>query len=291
MRSYLLPLNQSYLLFSVLLLMFSGPAFAESELSERLFSESESVRFAAGKELVRLDSESRKRLAETMVPKLIKQLDNPQNQIWAFTILGQLGDSAYNATDKLLELSNNSHPDIAYMATQYLGTVSCQKDERIVKHLIDILKKPHTRLTEATVIALNNCGPSAELAIPVLTEAIGKMNDGYTKATIAGILGKFGAKAEPSVPVLVEVFETSRPDVQWASVIALRKIGKGLEKHVESLTTGLQHTNSNIQLEVIAILGDLGPAAIKALPALKAASVRSPRFKPKIAEAIHKIEK
>lgn len=76
---------------------------------------------------------------------------------------------------------------------------------------------------------------------------------------VTAILSKIGHRAEPAVPLLMELLAEGNPDaVRESAAATLAKIGPGAAAAVEPLVALFTHSRSSVALQAIRAIGDIG---------------------------------
>lgn len=118
---------------------------------------------------------------------------------------------------------------------------------------------------------LGEIGPAAKAAVPALTKALKdkRWPQRFIRRDAARALGQIGPEAKACVSSLYEALEDKWVYVRIWAHYALAKITGNFHKHVLALIELLQ--DEAARLEAACALGELGPNAIAALPALEKA--------------------
>jgi HEAT repeat protein len=165
----------------------------------------------------------------------------------------------------------------------------------LVSDLTNLLKESEEDVRKTAVEVLGNVGPEAKEAVPDLVEAA---NDKYIAVREAAVrvLGKIGPDAVAAVSALIKVLQDDVDvDVRSSAAVALGNIGhqravlaliKALEPDeyvryfaseasgrigepaVPNLIVALKHTHHDVRRAAASSLGDVGPDAEAAVPAL-----------------------
>ncbi|MBI2823842.1 MAG: HEAT repeat domain-containing protein [Planctomycetia bacterium] len=177
-------------------------------------------------------------VGEKAVPVLVAGLKDPKQRDPAIRALGRIGPAAQAAVPALAALVSSADLVVVRDAAAALGAI----------------------------------GPSASKAVPSITALLGKSDSsvGYA-AAIA--LGKIGPAAKSAVPQLLKQINAKEPLLTVASVWAVRRLDPGNKTvapaAVPVLTGALASKQEIMRAQAAAALGDLGPAARDAIPALK----------------------
>jgi HEAT repeat protein len=165
-----------------------------------------------------------------------------------------------------------------------------------VANLVEILKsEPDPKIRAEILFVLGAIGPQAEPAVGAATTALAD-RDRDVMLTAGYCLGKIGPPAKAAVPELKKLLEVEDKVVQLTAVWALLQIGPKTEALAQIalplLTDALSNEQDFVRVEAAIALGELGPAATDAIPALKQASL-DPFRAVRVAseEALKKIER
>jgi HEAT repeat protein len=173
------------------------------------------------------------------VPRLINALKHEKIRVHVIRILGKMGPAAAPAAESLANLV-------------------ADKNERV---------------SEEAAMALGGIGPGAKAAVPALIEAL-QQGDSPNAHAIVYALGKIGPDAAAAEPVLDDLLKRSS-NLSLVNAWALTRICPPSEqlaaKTVPLLVAGLADSFPPVRHGAAEALGNLGPAAKPALPALQAA--------------------
>jgi HEAT repeat protein len=142
---------------------------------------------------------------------------------------------------------------------------------------------PDFNVRSACLFAIYNVSQTAEEALPAPTHVLAHDRDPRLRHIAAERLGKYGAASAPAVPQLIAALADSGvparaaddplrgkdEPVCMAAVAALTQIG---EPAVAALVSEISSENRVVRVLAIRTLGDIGPAAKAAVPALERAA-------------------
>jgi HEAT repeat protein len=149
-----------------------------------------------------------------------------------------------------------------------VGIVLCATVARgaDVDELIKQLQSGDNDARRAAAKALGEGGAESKAAVPALIKAL-KDRDTFVRRFSAQALGEIGPDAQSAVRPLTAAVDDAKKEVQSAAGAALGKLGpSGIESLIGILSDNGKDTA--IRRQAIASLGDLGPAAHSAVPAL-----------------------
>ena len=180
-------------------------------------------------------------LGAPAVPNLVNILKNhEQLRVEVAYILGQMGPVAAPATDALASLVADEDAQLA---------------------------------TEAA-LALGSIGPAARSAVPALCKALEREDCPNIHAIVLA-LGKIGPQAAASKPLVIKAMEGKDVGLAVMAATALTRIEPGpaaAAKAVSVLVAGLADPLPETRQAAAESLGELGPLARRAIPALKKAT-------------------
>jgi HEAT repeat protein len=201
-------------------------------------------------------------LGEKAIPRIIKALESDDSEAMAVAVIRRLGPKAKDAVPALaLELNDSSG------------------DYR-----------------REVCFAIAAVGPDAKAAVPALIKAL-EDAEPQVRHSATYALGKIGPGAMDAVPSLQKSMAGEDPFLKIASVWALVHIQpKDLKLQVLAvplLAKALDESDrERVKVEVANTLGEIGPAAKPAIPALeKAAKDPSPAVSAAATEALKKVRK
>jgi HEAT repeat protein len=179
-------------------------------------------------------------LGAPAVPKLIAALKFEHLRGRVAYILGQIGPAAAPATEALAGLIDDNRP----------------------------------RVSAEAVLALAKIGPGAKAAVPALLKSFQKGDDANNHA-IAYALGKIGPDAAAAQPALEAALKGGDDSLALVSAWALGKINPGSAdvagRTIPVLIVGLTAPLPQSRQAAAEALGNLGPLAKEAVPALEKA--------------------
>jgi serine/threonine-protein kinase len=157
--------------------------------------------------------------------------------------------------------------------------------------LLEALKDKDSKVRHQAVVALAR-GPDAWMASAALAQRLTDTDPAVQKSAVAA-LTQIGPDAGKAVPDLVRALRSPKASgIEDEIVTALVKIGKAA---VPDLAEKLQEAHSNDEdIQTCKILGQIGPVAKDAIPALRALANNKSRFQrvnDAAAEALEKIER
>jgi HEAT repeat protein len=180
-------------------------------------------------------------LGESVVPRVIIGLKNPQLRRPAVRVLTKLGPKASAAVKPLIDAAANADPVFRtqiQFALAAIGPAAAPATDLLVKSLAS--KEANER--ESALYALRKIGPGAKSAVKPLIQRA-QSGESFDSLAAAWALARI-APDDPAVAAKV----------------------------LPVLTRGLSSSNEETQLDSIEALADLGPAAAPAVAALEKAA-------------------
>lgn len=230
---------------------------------------------------------------ELVGPRLVELLDE-SDPVVAFNVveaLASLGPEAARRAGKALQ--SEEFRGLAVQVLKRLGPDA----EPAVPQMVETLRDTSGMLREQLQLALAAVGPAAAPAVDELLDSLDRPS-GSVRTTAVLALGKIGPAAQKAAPAVKEhLRETSDRFEQIAAAWALVKVSDQNAEAVETampfLVEGLQFPDPMVRSEIVALLGDLGPAAKPAIKPLRklAENPQAPRpLRDEATEAIDKIQ-
>lgn len=162
-------------------------------------------------------------------------------------------------------------PDLPHARTQ-LRVQHITAGEASVADLAEALKSPDFGTRYWALQELVRMGPRAKSAVTALAEAVEDPNP-VISTNAAKALAAIGPDAKPAIPALVGVIKREQgksnmngpSSLSWLAGKALTKIGLA---SIPELITLLAHKDRYVRLTAADALGNMGPQARDAVPAL-----------------------
>jgi HEAT repeat protein len=163
-----------------------------------------------------------------------------------------------------------------------------------VPSLVGLLKDTDPAVKQEALYTLASIGPKAAEGVEPIT-ALLKDPDRDVKLTSHYALGKIGPAAKSALPALKGEMTSDDEMVKVTAVWAMLKIDPQNQEiaamAIPLMADVMDHPYDFIQVEAAMSLGELGPAAASAIPALEAAlRDNSPAVRSAAADAIRKIK-
>jgi len=137
---------------------------------------------------------------------------------------------------------------------------------KAVPGLIARLRDANPYVRSEACQELSSLGFEGQEAVAVLITALNEDPVNWVRFAAAEALGKIGPAAEASVPDLIRALQEDRLGVPREAATALGRLGA--VQAIPALVAGLEHEDRDVQVASAAALGEIGPAAAQAVPAL-----------------------
>lgn len=202
------------------------------------------------------------------VPALLKVVKGTKNaaRLRAMQVLALMAAEARDAVPVLTEAAAAKDLELRNQAVVTLGAIGPDASPA-VKPLIDLLADKDEGTRQRAAVALGKIGPKALPAVPALAKLLKQEKNADLRNSAATALGGIGSDARDAVPDLLVALKTK--ETHDAAAAALVKIGR---RAVPLLAIALEDeaTKRDVRVDILTILGDIGPDARDAVPAIKA---------------------
>ena len=182
-----------------------------------------------------------------------------EEKIKAAEKLGAMGETAAAAVPELIEAmkqGNSMFDPVEMAASKALAQIGKPAAEALVVEV----RKGASRMSISSTL-----GDLAHHVVPELTEMSRDPDERVRKRGIEAL-----AEAGPeAAPVIGEALRDVEESVQRAAATALRKMGSDAAGAVPELIAAVERRDSAVIGDVVVILGQVGPEAKNALPALE----------------------
>lgn len=197
-------------------------------------------------------------------------------------LLGRIGEPSLPAISALTEALGDDNADVRKAAASALselapkarGNIELRKAypvllKRAIEGSISI--RGQVALWGAAVAALEAAIPGDETVVPALIEKL-KSDDARTRVVALRLLSTVGPRAKSAEAAVVATLDRRAIDdsERLTALSTLATIAPESERLVPALLAALQHGDARDRKHVLGLLGDLGPLAKTAGPALRA---------------------
>ncbi|MBA4389069.1 MAG: hypothetical protein C0404_13895 [Verrucomicrobia bacterium] len=232
-------------------------------LMEQAHSENAGFRAGAAFALEHIGPDARE-----AIPALILMLDDKNEHVRASSAsaLRVFGSDARDAVPRLIRNLSDSYFVARSSAADALGMIGpAAKDA--VPHLIKVIEQQKGDPVRSALWALDRIGPAARQAVPVIITMLDHGNRGLRLAAIDA-LGSIRPTEEDVVHQLAARIVHKDMELNHHIARAMERIGRPAVHTFVKVVTG-----ENAELRVLAIrsLGNIGPDAKQAIPALTGA--------------------
>ncbi len=278
---------------AIAVLTDAGPAAREAvpRLEALLKDEHRHVRIHAALALWRIAAQTKPAIA--VLTEALRDPDAP-HRAEMLGKLGELGPAAASSAPVVLSLLSDADPSVrtqAGMAMQRFGAAA-------VPSVLPLLDGADPRVRRSACHALGLLGPSAKDAVPKLA-ALVKDADAEVRQEVLAALGRIGIAAQSATPAILELAHDKNPKLRAAGLQALEEVfadpklvrpaaldaledddplvrcrgvlllGRVAPKHPDLLPHLLELLKQPAgRAELINLVGSLGPAGARAVPAL-----------------------
>jgi HEAT repeat protein len=150
---------------------------------------------------------------------------------------------------------------------QFIDTMPFSAEKAAVDFYIQMLKNKDGATRKIAAANLGNLKPHSNKAIPNLIRVLTD-SKADVRAAAAGSLGEIGPEAKPSIDSLMKLFKDPSSKVRIRSAEAVSKLGE-YEAAIPVLMEFLKEGAKPWDVEAaVSVLGDIGPPASIAVPAL-----------------------
>lgn len=218
--------------------------------------------------------------AKAAVPALISSIKDSDAKVRLHTAaaLAKIGEEGKEAIPSLTEALEDTEIDVRCSAALALAKMgSAAKNS--VPNLVKVLKNDTNKdLRRNVIAALEGLGPNAKESIPEL-KALLRDRDKDIQGSALTALAAMGPEAKDAVKNITLLLEDK--DLRGTASETLAKIGKPA---VPELIKALTDAKPEVRLAAVETLGQIGPEAEAALPAL---GIRKGKDLPEIREAAY----
>jgi len=155
-------------------------------------------------------------------PALIGLLKT-ESRLSAVRALNRFGFEARAAVPSLIDLLQDSEPEVRWNAAQALGTIGPEA-RAAVPALIERLKDLDADVREHSAESLGLIGRDAEPAVAALIDTLQDKN-ARVRRDAARSLGQLGSAARPAIPALTQLKKDESDRVREAAIKSLHQIG------------------------------------------------------------------
>ncbi len=229
-------------------------------------------------------------MGQPAVPACIRALrdDDWRIRYCAVEALRQMDPVPTQATPALIQAMKDENSDVRSSAAGALGGIG-RAAAPAVPALIDALSDKESAVRGLAARALGGIGQEAKPGVRALMRGV-KDKEWFARREAVQALGKMGPVAKEAGPVLEGALKDEDEAVRCAAAWALAKLGLP-NKGLPVLIAGLEGESAWLRGWVARRLGEVGPPAKAAIPALtKALKDQSKDVRKAAAEALKKIQ-
>lgn len=217
-------------------------------------------------------------------------------RIEAMDHVGDLGEDAAGAVPALIEALGDDDVGVCWHAARTIGAVG-PKAAEAVPALTEALASEEAKVRTYAAFALGRIGQAAVPAVPALMKAFTDADPMVRRAVVEAIpridadreqlldlfiqamedadpavvvpaLSTLAERGEKAVPAMIRALENEK-SCYWACLV-LSDIGPQAAEAVGPLGQLLDHEDPEVRMHAVLTLGEIGPAAQSAVPAIVA---------------------
>jgi HEAT repeat protein len=217
----------------------------------------------------------------------ILQQNDPETRTAMMIGLIGIGPEAKEAVPALITMLDSDDFHTQYWAQRTLAAIGPEAKPAVPK-LIELLSTGAVSVRRHSAIALGDIGPGiGQEGLDALIQGLGDWQEPVREDAVVA-LGKLGDFAQPAVPTLRKILDNRRIAARVATARALWGLTHDADATVPVLIEALEDPNAAIP--AAEFLGEIGPAAEKAVPALSVAFVKGePELREAAMKAVEKI--
>ncbi len=277
----------------------------QETLRELLLNDpAERVRLKAVLIVQDLDKETVLRALLPTLADLLKGDKSPAVRAAAAGALGKAGENAKTVINVIIGAYKDADVSVRTAAADATGRIGFEV-KAAVPDLTELLKDADTGVRLAAIFALGRIGPDGAAATTRLAELLATDKDANVRKEVARSLGLLGLDAKAAVPALAKALRSdAATEVRQQAALALGKMGMELKAvasilvdvlktdadksvrllTVQALASGMgsglkdylkelseqmaKDPEGEVRLAIVQEVGNLGPDAKEALPAL-----------------------
>ena len=204
--------------------------------------------------------------------------------IWAMPVSGTETSPATSIDDSLPELELQSFEqlsgtfeapvEVATRADNQLGAIEqyVEQPEQSIPQLIQFLGNADSDVRSLAAFLIGETGWKGASALPALNQQLQAEQHDVIRVTIAESIAKLDSQSRAAFMVMSKCLESPEVDIRTQAAFALRVYaGAGHAECVRQLAASLTDVDPNVRSMAALSLGDFGPSAAEAIPAIEAA--------------------
>lgn len=243
-------------------------------LMDLAFGRNERLKSTAYDALVKIGAPAASALAE-----VVKE-GQPQDRKAAMSLLTRMGPGAQPAIPVLLQRMQEEADDRAMLEAAWIiasgdpRALKGPQGQIVVPRVVALSESSNLELASSAVVLLGPFGVSLDLAMPIIVRHPIRVKQASKDPSTAWIQALASAYAlhglgEPAVPKLIEFLNDSDPAMRASAAALLETPKLAIAGHVNALVDALNQDDPGVRAKVARVLGNIGPAAQAALPALR----------------------
>lgn len=230
--------------------------------------------------------------AAEAVPELADALQDEDGPLREAVIdaLGQIGPEARDAIPALLKAISDSDRKLLDKASEVLRKIGPLTRTHLPQLLL-ALKHERLAVRVFALEAIGELGESATAARPAILEYLREEADPEAIAPVIRVLGKVSPTAASDASLLASLIKSKTAAARIFAAERLVAIGGEARPATVALTEALRDNDPAVKKAAVIALGNIGPEAAIARPALNALLLRAPEAEMRrtVAEALFKI--
>lgn len=202
--------------------------------------------------------------AAPAVPDLVRALDDPNPDVrWhAARALHAIGPAASPAVNALAKSLKDDNFMVRGHAANALGTIG-EAARPAAAALAQTVTDPDPHVRRAAVRALTKIRPGPEIGIPLMVQVLEDADPSVVMPALA-TLAEFKGQV---VPVMIEAMKN--PKARYWATIVLGEVGPEAAPAIPALTSALQIDEPELRMQALIALGNIGPAAKSAVASIQ----------------------
>ncbi len=205
-------------------------------IEQRLVSRNESIRKKAQQELLGLDTDGKKHVAENLIPAL--EQDDAFVRKWAAISLALVGPAAQEAIPVLLQSVSAKEKDVAQAARVALSEIGAP-DAQQLPSLLRTLQDPRDSVRCEAALSIGKMGPAAQEAVPLLIGYLQRQE--ASPACFEESLGSLASGLPSVYPPVLELLSSGHVEIRRKAAHVLELAGPRSPDAIRSIFEALSH--------------------------------------------------
>lgn len=209
------------------------------------------------------------------VPALEELLHDrdPDVRIAVLDALTSIGPEGQPAAPAVVELLADQDERVRYNAAEALGRIGAECDQ-VIPSLTRLLDDQAGNVRVVAAVSLHQLDPQSRQALPTLVALLDDPSP-LIRSRAVFALARYGRDVKPALPLLIRAMNDAIPEVRARSAVAIAGVGGEAQAAVPSLVQAMEKAEYPEEcLAEVYALGQIGPGAKEAIPALKRVAAR-----------------